>query len=816
MNKLLLRQIGKFWKNPANVPSELNAFLETISQTYDHHDRDRKMLERSIILSSDEMIALNENSRTESLELKKAQRELETLFDNIDTVFFTVDMIQNKVIQMSPSCGKLYGYTTQEFLDNSQLWFDVIVEEDRHIIESNYSAMYAGNKFSHTHRIKTKNGDIRWIETKITPTLATDGQVIRIDGVSTDVTAQKEAEEQTRQQERRFTKLIEHSHDGILLLGTDSRVQYSSPAVVRILGYTTEELHATDPVDYIHPEDYPHVMATIRELMNTPGASKNITHQVKNKEGEWRFMNTHITNLLNEDSVNAIVVNYEDITERIEAARQIEFDRRNRDALINSSKDLMWSFDSELRLITANKPFLAAMKYGTGLDFVPGDKLLPESSTPLQTIVKWKELYSRVLNGESFTCENFEAPFGQWAELSLSPIIENGKVIGGSCAWHDITEKKNNNEKLLSSERMMAEAQRLSSLGSWELNCDAHGKVIEESLVWSSEVYRIYGYDRSTHIPSIHDIDKHLLEQDSNLMSEWNLALMGGDSPGSIDVRIHTTSGELRWLKIRADLIFDQETRKRSKIVGTIQDITERKSLEKERVQVNKDLILRNKALEQFAHIVSHNLRAPVANIMGLSNLIKLSSNDPATQADCIKVLNISAQRLDEIIKDLNKILQLKRGVSEEKDLVNFESLVSNIKDSIRIQLADEQVTIYTDFSEVGEVYTIKNYMHSIFLNLISNSIKYRQSHVHPVIEITTRQEEGKMLLSFKDNCMGIDLEKYGNNVFGLYKRFHYGIEGKGLGMYMVKTQVESLGGKVAIKSEVNKGTEITIELSVA
>ncbi len=818
MNKLLLRQVVKCWGAINQVPPELIPFLSTISHTYDHQDKDRTMLERSIDISSNEMIELNDRLREESRELEKAHVELTTLFDNIETVFFTVDMTQYKVVQMSASCEKIYGYTSQDFLNDSDLWFNVVLDEDKPIIESNYPAMHAGQRFSHIHRILAKDGTIRWVETKITPTLGADGKVVRIDGITVDVTEKKEIEEKNNQLEIRFRKLIEHSHDGIVLLGAEGRVQYVSPSVERILGYSVDELNAADPVDYFHPEDYPMVMTILGEIKSESGASKNIVYRIKNKAGEWRWMSINITNLLHEKSVNALVFNYEDITERTEAVQQIEFDRRNRDALINSTNDLMWSFDSELHLITANQAFLSAMKYVNGIDLSPGDKLQDESNFPLQTLVKWKGLYSRVLSGESFVYENHEElPYSQWSELSLNPIVENGKVIGGSCVRHDITEKKQNEQKLIASERMMSEAQRISSFGSWELSCDSAGEIIPESVVWSQEVYRIYGYDPETHIPNIFNQEERIFQQDKELVSGWSEAIMHGDSPGSIDYRIHRPDGEIRWVKISADLIIHETTHNRSKIVGTIQDITERKSLERERTQVTKDLVQKNKELEQFAHIVSHNLRAPVANIMGLTYLMKLSDQDKDTHEQCVSGLTIAAQRLDDIIKDLNKILQVKRGMTENKSVVELESLVQNIMESIQMQIDQAEVTINTNFTQVAEIYTIKNYLHSIFYNLISNSIKYRRTSVKPVIEITSRVEQGKTFLSFKDNCKGIDLVKHRENVFGLYKCFDSDVEeGKGLGMYMVKTQIESLGGKVSINSKVNEGTEITIELANA
>jgi len=111
--------------------------------------------------------------------------------------------------------------------------------------------------------------------------------------------------------------------------------------------------------------------------------------------------------------------------------------------------------------------------------------------------------------------------------------------------------------------------------------------------------------------------------------------------------------------------------------------------------------------------------------------------------------------------------------------------------------------------------FVLKPYLYSIFFNLISNSIKYRRQEVHSIIEISSRLQKNKIELIFTDNGMGIDLKKNAGQIFGLYKRFHSNIEGKGMGLFMVKTQVETLGGKINVSSEENSGTEFKIEFKI-
>jgi len=252
-------------------------------------------------------------------------------------------------------------------------------------------------------------------------------------------------------------------------------------------------------------------------------------------------------------------------------------------------------------------------------------------------------------------------------------------------------------------------------------------------------------------------------------------------------------------------------------VIGTAchsHDITERKLAEAERNKLVNDLLTRNIDLEQFAYVISHNLRAPVANIIGATSMM----NDPDLSEDDRNKfshgISTSAKKLDEVISDLNNILTVKTKINESWQHVNFKLLVEDIKHSIQNLVERNDVEIIYDF-KIDEFFTLKAYLYSIFYNLISNSIKYRRHNVHTRIEIKSRLVKDKLKLVFIDNGRGIDLQKNGGDVFGLYKRFHTNLEGKGMGLFMVKTQVEALGGKISLKSIENKGTEFTIEFEI-
>lgn len=247
-------------------------------------------------------------------------------------------------------------------------------------------------------------------------------------------------------------------------------------------------------------------------------------------------------------------------------------------------------------------------------------------------------------------------------------------------------------------------------------------------------------------------------------------------------------------------------------------DVTIRKESELQIIELNKnlkayteELVAANKGLEQFSYIISHNLRAPVANIIGLGGLMQ-DDFPPEVKMKFQEELFSNVKRLDTIIKDLNDILQVKVDMSEKKEPVELDELVDFIKLGIDQVMQKENVEIITDFSEVPVLHSIRTYLHSVFYNLIFNSIKYRHSERTPVLKIRSRQEQEKVIIIFEDNGVGIDLDKRGSEIFGLYKRFHHHVEGKGMGLFMVKTQVELMGGKIEVMSQVDEGSVFTIE----
>lgn len=245
--------------------------------------------------------------------------------------------------------------------------------------------------------------------------------------------------------------------------------------------------------------------------------------------------------------------------------------------------------------------------------------------------------------------------------------------------------------------------------------------------------------------------------------------------------------------------------------VSIQRDITEEKKQEVEKEQLIRELTQNNKDLQQFSYITSHNLRAPLSNLTGLLNLIEDIPIENPELKEILDGFNKSTYLLNETIEDLVKVIVIKDNPSIQKENLSLKDVFENVFSQLDFLIGLHKPIIIIDFEKVPLINTNKAYLESILLNLLTNSIKYKSENKKSKITISANQIDDTVFLIFKDNGIGIDLVRNKDKVFGLYQRFHDFPDSKGLGLYLVKSQVEAMGGSIGIESEVNKGTTFTL-----
>lgn len=234
------------------------------------------------------------------------------------------------------------------------------------------------------------------------------------------------------------------------------------------------------------------------------------------------------------------------------------------------------------------------------------------------------------------------------------------------------------------------------------------------------------------------------------------------------------------------------------------------KNLEKTVSSRTEYLLKQNKQLESFTHMISHNLRSHVSNLNSLLYFYKEEENKDEKDF-LIDQLEKTVNNLGTTLNDLLEIIRIKEDAKKENERLSFEETFSKVKEIFERKIAETKAEIITDFSKAPEIDYSPVYLESIIQNLLSNSLKYSSPERTPVIRFVTSIVNDSIQLEVSDNGLGIDLIKYGSQVFGLNKVFHSHPESKGVGLFITKAQIEGMGGEIHVHSEVNKGTTFTI-----
>ncbi|MHB1920701.1 MAG: PAS domain-containing sensor histidine kinase [Chitinophagaceae bacterium] len=298
---------------------------------------------------------------------------------------------------------------------------------------------------------------------------------------------------------------------------------------------------------------------------------------------------------------------------------------------------------------------------------------------------------------------------------------------------------------------------------------------------------------------------------DLPLNMELTSCLLNGEMASyEMEKRYIHKDGYPIWTLLRATLVRDQEGKILYGIALTM-DISKRKEQETEKEKVILTLNRQNDQLNNFAYIISHNLRSHAANLQMLNHLYE-ESLTPEEQQLFFEKIKLVSQSLGMTIEHLTQIVNVTHHPVQGKELIHFDSLYEQVCHSLEADILQTGTCIETDFAQCPTLEYPIIYMESILLNLLTNAIKYRSPERKPQIWIKTFIRENRKILSCSDNGMGIDLEKHGKNLFGLYKTFHKHPDARGIGLFLVKNQVESMGGSIQVFSKPGQGTRFEIQ----
>lgn len=260
-----------------------------------------------------------------------------------------------------------------------------------------------------------------------------------------------------------------------------------------------------------------------------------------------------------------------------------------------------------------------------------------------------------------------------------------------------------------------------------------------------------------------------------------------------------------------ANILIEEQQQKLQTYNFELESLVVEKSAEL--IKANEELIKSNNELRQFSFTVSHNLRGPVARLLGLTNLVKLSKDEQEI-TQLTEFINQSASELDSILHDLSQIIDIRNELYGVREKIVVQEEWDRAV--VLVGQSTEGVAIHVNFEKSPYVFGIRAMVQSIFYNLLSNAIKYKSPHRNHVIEVSSYSPStDRTIFEIRDNGLGMDIKTQRDNLFKLYKRFHHHVAGKGMGLYLVKSQMEIMRGQVEVESEPDQGTVFRLTFPV-
>ncbi len=413
-----------------------------------------------------------------------------------------------------------------------------------------------------------------------------------------------------------------------------------------------------------------------------------------------------------------------------------------------------------------------------------------------------------VLNGEKDLNHNFRVvwPNGIIRHIqSAAKLIKDEKgsplkMIGTN--W-DITPIKEAQLKYKEVAERLNAATNAAHIGIWEYD------IANDDLVWNDQMFELYGVNKEE-FSGIYETWKARIHPDDLEQAEKaaEMAILGKKDYKNM-FRVVWPNGEIKHIQTTGVVHLDKDGSP-CKVIGTNWDITAIKEAEEELRKLVAVTNEQNNNLLNFAHIVSHNLRSHSSNLSMLSSFLG-NEKDEEERKNLIKMIDEASSGLNETVQHLNEVVHVKTNVNGNMAPINLYTALKNVEKNISSLFKEKEVICELDVPKSHNLNAVPAYLDSILLNLFTNSIKYSAPNRQPQITVSSKKEGNKVVVAFSDNGQGIDLDRHGRKIFGMYKTFHGNEDAKGIGLFITKNQIEAMNGKIEVESTVDVGTTFNL-----
>jgi len=417
--------------------------------------------------------------------------------------------------------------------------------------------------------------------------------------------------------------------------------------------------------------------------------------------------------------------------------------------------------------------------------------------------------YAKLLKGEikQFNIEErYLTKAGQlvWVNVVVSPLWKPGEQPTTHIAIiEDVTKRKKEEQILIQSQKRIESLINTVDGIVWE------GYPDNDTYTFiSNKITDVLGYTPEECLSIPHFWENHLYGEDKQQVRDYITQALNDKSERDFEYRMLAKDGTIVWIRDIVAVI--EEEGQPLKLRGIMIDITKRKESE-EALKKSFSLVTeQNKRLLNFSYIVSHNLRSHAGNIQGISSLIESAKTDEE-RAEMIQLLKKVGHNLNETLYNLNNIVNIQTSIDIAIEPLNLYDYINKSLNAHKATILAKEAIILNKVDQSFVVNYNRAYLDSILLNFISNALRYASPDRQPKIEIDCVQENNKLVLTIADNGIGIDLVKYQDKLFNIYQTFSGNADARGFGLFISKNQVEAMGGKITVESELNVGTTFKI-----
>nr|WKN34064.1 PAS domain S-box protein [Tunicatimonas sp. TK19036] len=733
--------------------------------------------------------------------LKSQNRRFNNILTGTQTGTWELN-IQSRTVIFNERWADIIGYSMDELPSKSiDTWLNLIHPDDYKRNEKVLKQHLKGKtKFYECEmRMKHKAGHWVWVLNKGKVTSQTaEGLPLQMSGSIQDITQRKNYEIKLAH----YKDLLERTNQ-VARIGTwemDLRTNQS------VWSQVTRNIHGVDEtfqptietgINFFIEEHREKITNAVNSAIQNC-ESYDVELQIATTKNKLKWIRAIGIPEFENDKCTRLYGLFQDIDEKKSAEIEIKNSLERNRIFIEQSPMAIAMLDKDMRYIAASQKWMQDYHLqGKEIIGISHYEIFPEISD------EWRDIHQECLRGAINQCD--EAPFKrldgsvQWLTWDIRPWYRSENKIGGLILYtSDITEKKLATLSLAHSEERFRQTFEHAAIGMALISTE--GKWLKVN----PQVCNIIGYTQEELMQKTFQDITHPDDLETDL--SYVIKLLNNEiATYQMEKRYFHKNGSIVWVVLAVSLVRDEQNTPLY-FVSQIKNITERKESQRRLENAHHTVKEQNSRLMNFAHIVSHNLRSHTGNLEMMLKFLSEETREDEKQFLLKNIKGISTS-LSETITHLTEVVKIQTSSVQKKETLHLRHFLDKTINTLSADLRKSEGEIIVDVPEDADIIFNPAYLDSVLLNFLTNALKYRHPHRKPMVRIWMEESDDYLILSIADNGLGIDLEKYGAKLFGLYKTFHQHADARGVGLFITKNQIEAMGGKVEVESTLDIGT---------